>query len=222
MDPLGKNSSVFRMPKVARGTRGSSTRTIIRNIMQLNAAAVARIIASNPSMVRGLKIVPTPAISDPIMVMTSPVSTPLMAPAPFSPNTSSVLVIGVTRYPSWIPRALSSMYNIPPPIMADTNMASAIDPGSRYFIYSMYGYNSTTSSAVCCSTSWSGCGVVLFLARGCHYRCQGSQQRVGCPRKDRQSSQPCTDRKCSGPGTATREHDELPERVILRQLDPLV
>ena len=125
------------IPNVARGTSGSSTRTIIRNIMQLNAVAVATIIASNPSIVNGLKIDPTPAISDPMIVMTTPVSTPLIAPAPFNPNTNSDFVIGVTKYPSCTPRALSSMYNIPPPIIADTNIASAIDPGSRYFMYSM-------------------------------------------------------------------------------------
>ena len=38
--PLGKNSSVFRTPNMARGTRGSSTRTIMRNIMPLNAIEV--------------------------------------------------------------------------------------------------------------------------------------------------------------------------------------
>ena len=36
----------------------------------------------------------------------------------------------------------------PPPIITDTNIASVIDPGSRYFMYSIYGYSSTTSRAV--------------------------------------------------------------------------
>src|SRR5664280_1886190 len=37
----GENSSVFRIPNMARGTRGSSTRTISRNIMVLKANEVA-------------------------------------------------------------------------------------------------------------------------------------------------------------------------------------
>src|SRR5580700_11502493 len=140
------------MPNIARGTSGSSTRAINKNIIELNASEVSTIITNNPNMVAGLNIVPTPDASDPTTVITTPVITALIAPAPFSPNTSSDFVIGVTRYPSWTPRALSSIYNIPPPIITDTNIASVIDPGSRYFMYSIYGYSSTTSSAVCCNS----------------------------------------------------------------------
>src|SRR5208282_982259 len=117
----------------------------------LNATDVRVIITSSPSIVPGLNIVPTPDSSDPITVITTPVITALIAPAPFSPNTNSPLVIGVTRYPSCTPRALSSIYSIPPPIITDTNIASEIDPGSRNFMYSIYGYSSTTSRAVCCN-----------------------------------------------------------------------
>ena len=48
-------------------------------------------------MVTGLKIVLTPAISDPITTMITPVITALIAPATFSPSTSSSFVMGVTR-----------------------------------------------------------------------------------------------------------------------------
>ncbi len=47
--------------------------------------------------VGGMKIVPSPASRDPITVITMPASTALMAPATFSPKTSSIFVIGVTR-----------------------------------------------------------------------------------------------------------------------------
>ena len=40
MAPEGKNSSVLSTPNMARGTSGSSTRTIIRNIMPLKAMEV--------------------------------------------------------------------------------------------------------------------------------------------------------------------------------------
>src|SRR6266568_1565459 len=92
-EPLGKKSNVFRIPKIARGTRGSSTRTISRNIIVLNATEVSRIISISPSMVPGWKIVPTPASSDPMAVMTIPVITALIAPAAFRPSTSSAFVI---------------------------------------------------------------------------------------------------------------------------------
>ena len=38
--PLGKYSTVLSMPKMARGTSGSLTRTMIRNIMLISASAV--------------------------------------------------------------------------------------------------------------------------------------------------------------------------------------
>ncbi len=43
------------MPKVARGTSGSSTRTIIKNIMVLKAMEVSRIMISSPSTVSGME-----------------------------------------------------------------------------------------------------------------------------------------------------------------------
>jgi len=52
------------MPNMARGTSGSSMRTISRNIIVLNASDVSTIITSSPSIVSGLKIVLTPAIND--------------------------------------------------------------------------------------------------------------------------------------------------------------
>ena len=65
--------------------------------MVLNAREVSKIISARPTIVAGLKIVPTPASSDPIAVITIPVITALMAPAAFRPSTSSAFVIGVTR-----------------------------------------------------------------------------------------------------------------------------
>ncbi len=61
MAPLGKNSSVFSTPNMARGTSGSSTRTIIRNIMPLKANDV-EMISSNRSKapITGLKNDPQP------------------------------------------------------------------------------------------------------------------------------------------------------------------
>ena len=97
------------MPKIACGTSGSSTRTISRNIIVLKAIEVSPIMMNRPSTVAGLKIVLTPASNAPITVITTPVSTALMAPARFNPKTISVFVIGVTRYPSCTPRALSSI-----------------------------------------------------------------------------------------------------------------
>ena len=43
------------------------------------------------------------------------------------------------------------MYNMPPPIMTETYMASAMEPASRNFMYATYGYSSTVSSAICLS-----------------------------------------------------------------------
>src|SRR5579859_7852708 len=40
---------------------------------------------------------------------------------------------------------------MPPPIMTETNIANAIEPGSKYFMYSIYGYSSTIWSTVCCN-----------------------------------------------------------------------
>ena len=85
------------MPKIARGTSGSSTRTTNRNIMVFKATAVSRIITIKPSAVDKLKMVPTPASSDPTTVITAPTITALIALAAFSPRTSSVFVMGVTR-----------------------------------------------------------------------------------------------------------------------------
>ena len=100
MLPLGKNRRVLRMPNMARGTSGSSTRTIIRNIMALKAIEVATMRTSSSSMLRGSKMVLTPASSEPMVVITTPDNTALIEPAAFSPSTSSSLVIGVTRKPS--------------------------------------------------------------------------------------------------------------------------
>ena len=44
------------------------------------------------------------------------------------------LVIGVTRYPSCSPRALSSMKMIPPPIITITKIDITAEPGSRYWM----------------------------------------------------------------------------------------
>jgi hypothetical protein len=85
------------MPKMARGTSGSSTRTMSRNIMVLKAMEVSRIITRSPRIVGISKMEPTPASRAPMAVMITPVSTALMAPAAFSPNTNSVFVMGVTK-----------------------------------------------------------------------------------------------------------------------------
>ncbi len=44
--PLGKKSSVFNTPNIARGTSGSSTRTISRNMNPLKATEVQTISSS--------------------------------------------------------------------------------------------------------------------------------------------------------------------------------
>ena len=53
MAPLGKKSSVFSTPNMARGTSGSSTRTIIRNIMPLKAMEVAMMSSKRSKAVTG-------------------------------------------------------------------------------------------------------------------------------------------------------------------------
>ncbi len=63
----------------------------------LKASEVSTIMISRPITVTGLKIVLTPAIMEPIPTMITPVITALIAPARFSPSTSSSFVIGVTR-----------------------------------------------------------------------------------------------------------------------------
>ncbi len=49
---------------------------------------------------------------------------------------------------------------IPPPIIADTKIASTIVPGSKYWMYGTYGYTSTTESV---ATLDSRCGNGLWL-----------------------------------------------------------
>ena len=90
-----------------------------------------------------------PAMSDPITMRNMPASTALMVPEMLNPATSSSFVIGVTRYPSCSPRALSSMKMMPPPIITIMKIDITIDPGSRYCTYGTYGYTSTTSSVAC-------------------------------------------------------------------------
>src|ERR1700750_2042941 len=139
MAPLGKNSKVLSTPNMARGTSGSSTRTIIRNIMPLKAIDVEMMSIRRSKAVTGLKMTPRPANNEPMTTMQTPDNTALMVPARFNPSTSSNRVIGVTRYPSCTPLALSSIYSMPPPIMTATYIASATEPASRYFMYSTYG-----------------------------------------------------------------------------------
>ena len=55
-----------------------------------------------------------------------------MVPEMLKPATSSSFVIGVTRYPSCSPRALSSMKMMPPPIITIMKIDIVIEPGSRY------------------------------------------------------------------------------------------
>ena len=117
---------------MARGTRGSLTRTMIRNIMLMSASAVSTTMTSILARRSRLSGSGMPAMSEPRVTKTNPESTALMAPARLKPMMRSNLVRGVTRYPSCRPRALSSIKMIPPPIMAETKMARAMVPGSRY------------------------------------------------------------------------------------------
>jgi hypothetical protein len=96
-------------PNMARGVSGSSTRTMSRNIMPLKAMEVPTIRQRSSSMASGWKMTPSPAMSEPMTVRQMPDRIAFIAPAMFRPITSSSLVMGVTRYPSCTPRALSSM-----------------------------------------------------------------------------------------------------------------
>ena len=69
---------------------------------------------------------------EPMIVMAAPARTALIVPEMLKPATSSSLVIGVTRYPSCSPRALSSMKMMPPPIITIMKIDIVIEPGSRY------------------------------------------------------------------------------------------
>ena len=71
------------------------------------------------------------------MIRHIPAMNAFAVPAPIKPPISSVLVIGVSKYPSCSPLILSSMYVMPPPIIAVMKIPIAVDPASRYLMYSM-------------------------------------------------------------------------------------
>src|SRR2546430_14098687 len=73
--PLGKKSTVLSTPKIARGTSGSLTRTINRNIMLINASEVAttsRNIRSNLAILNGSGI---PAMREQQVIRTTTAKT---------------------------------------------------------------------------------------------------------------------------------------------------
>src|SRR5208337_2724883 len=71
-------------------------------------------------------------------------------------DVSTIISSNPTIVPAWniVPTPASSDPTsvITTPVITATNIASEIDPGSRNFMYSIYGYSSTTSSAVCCKS----------------------------------------------------------------------
>lgn len=73
-------------------------------------------------------------MSEPITIRNMPAVTALIVPEMLKPAISSSLVMGVTRYPSCSPRALSSMKMIPPPIITITKIDITTDPGRRYWM----------------------------------------------------------------------------------------
>ena len=70
-----------------------------------------------------------------MIMMEMPAITALIVPEMLKPATSSSLLMGVTRYPSCSPRALSSMKMMPPPIITIMKIDITMDPGSRYWTY---------------------------------------------------------------------------------------
>ncbi len=97
MAPLGKYSSVFSTPKIARGISGSDTRTMMRNIMLISANAVKQTTTNMRNSRSGSNGIGMPAMRLPTIMIEQPASTALMVPERLKPATSSSLLIGVTR-----------------------------------------------------------------------------------------------------------------------------
>ena len=95
--PLGKYSTVFSTPKIARGTSGSLTRTMIRNIMLMSASAVATTTMNIFIIRSGFNGSGIPAMTEPSEIKTTPAMIALSAPASVKPRISSNLRMGVTR-----------------------------------------------------------------------------------------------------------------------------
>ncbi len=81
----------------ARGTSGSLTRTMIKNIILINAIAVAITKMSIRAIRSGFSGSGIPAISEPTVIKTTPAIIALAAPARVNPRINSNLRIGVTR-----------------------------------------------------------------------------------------------------------------------------
>src|SRR5579862_1316625 len=95
--PLGKYSSVLSTPKIARGTSGSVTRTMIRNIKLISENAVMTMTMKRRSNRSGANGSGIPAITEPMIIRKPPAITALIVPDRLNPATSSSFVIGVTR-----------------------------------------------------------------------------------------------------------------------------
>ena len=80
-----------------RGSSGSLTRTMMRNIMLMSAKAVTTITTKRRMMRNGSNGFGTPAMIDPISMIANPARTALIVPDMLNPAISSSLVIGVTR-----------------------------------------------------------------------------------------------------------------------------
>jgi len=86
-------------------------------------------------MVKGLKIVFTPANREPMMVIITPVNTAFIAPARFQAEHELDFVMGGPDNPR-APRGLCRRCTTSHDHHRNKH-CSVIDPGSRYFMYSM-------------------------------------------------------------------------------------
>ena len=107
--------------------------------MLTSASADTTITTNTRNILTGSNGFGMPAIIAPMVINTLPAITALTVPERLKPVISSSFEIGVTRYPSWRPRALSSIKMMPPPIITIMKIDMTVEPGSRYCTYGTYG-----------------------------------------------------------------------------------
>ena len=85
------------MPNTARGSSGSLTRTISRNIRLISANEVTQTTTNSRTSRIGSKGFGTPAITEPTRIRNIPAITALIVPEMLKPAISSNFLIGVTK-----------------------------------------------------------------------------------------------------------------------------
>ena len=82
---------------MARGSKGSLTRTISKNIMLTSASDATMITTKTLNILNGSKGFGIPAITAPMVISTLPAMTAFTVPERLNPEINSNFVIGVTR-----------------------------------------------------------------------------------------------------------------------------